>query len=216
MSINVIVPSIPHPHLRTSESLSHGGWPQPPRRTRPDKLNEVLLVVRSQQHTRHDTQSFVCTALSEVLKWSWCFGLRRDPCFTSLCPSIAQPLAPYAIRKNTIAGQILTVEVWTEATHVTPGVALLPNNKQHLVDFVWALPAGWLWSLTVAQGLTCKVSSPCATVGDHSHPTRPARTKSINRRLSFGCNYTPVIKRTARVCTFTIRSSTAALLFLIA
>ena len=45
-------------------------------------------------------------------------------------------------RQNKIAGQILTVEVRTEAVHVMPGVALLPNNKQRLIDFVWARPAG--------------------------------------------------------------------------
>ena len=35
--------SLPHPHLRSSESLSHGAWPQPPRRTLPDKSMKHCL-----------------------------------------------------------------------------------------------------------------------------------------------------------------------------
>ena len=43
---------------------------------------------------------------------------------------------------------------------VMPGVQLRPNDKQRFVIFARACPAGWLWSLTEAQGLVTSHVSP--------------------------------------------------------
>ena len=128
--------------------------PQPPRRTRPDKINKALLVVQSQPRARHHAHSLRphlhYQKLYRGLVVSDCIG---TPLFTFPHPSIAQSLAPYDIRNDKATVKLLIVQVQTRAVRVMPGVQLRPNDKQHFIDFVRAGPAGGLWSPTFAQGL---------------------------------------------------------------
>lgn len=62
-------------------------------------------------------------------------------------------MAPDAFRADKPAIELLIVEVQKQAMRAMPGVQLAPNDKQTLINFVRAGPAGWEWSPPVAQAL---------------------------------------------------------------
>ena len=72
---------------------------------------------------------------------------------------------PYAIRNNKPPVELLIVQVRTKAMCVMPSARLRLNDKQRFIDFVWAGPAGWLWSPTVAQG----PATPQVRMGNGRH-----------------------------------------------